>query len=112
MASRALFRLPFAFLGLLVSSVHEDARQYRERSQDRGEPLDVLVEVDQHPTDGDHQHAEKKRGVLHSPFGCHIGAHDRVLVLEDAVRMVFEHPWYIVVLLRIVNRPVARTRSG
>ncbi len=36
----------------------------------------------------------------------------RVLVLEDAVRMVFEHPWYIVVLLRIVNRPVARTRSG
>ena len=77
MASRALFRLPFAFLGLLVSSVHEDARQCRERSQDRGEPLDVLVEVDQHPTDGDHQHAEKKRGVLRSPFGCHIGAHDR-----------------------------------
>ena len=36
----------------------------------------------------------------------------RVLVLEDAVRMVFEHPWYIVVLLRIINRPVARTRSG
>ena len=35
-----------------------------------------------------------------------------LLAARDAVRMVFEHPWYIVVLLRIVNRPVARTRSG
>ena len=36
----------------------------------------------------------------------------RWIGIEDAVRMVFEHPWYIVVLLRIVNRPVAQTRSG
>ena len=35
-----------------------------------------------------------------------------LLAARDAVRMVFEHPWYIVVLLRIVNRTVARTRSG
>ena len=35
-----------------------------------------------------------------------------LLAARDAVRMVLEHPWYIVVLLRIVNRTVARTRSG